>query len=174
MSREENEAQDLNAVAAALSSLVPSTGRLDRDRLMFLAGEAAGLSHLRARRWPWPAAFSTMSAVAATLLAMLLIRPEAQVIEHIVRVPAEPEVVADTAANTAVVRADAPERVDQGQPERAANDRHPTDNDYLRLRDRVLSLGLDSWTSGRSTSGAAPADTPSNHRQLLESVLKSL
>ncbi|HUY31992.1 MAG TPA: hypothetical protein VMV69_04365 [Pirellulales bacterium] len=117
---------------------------------------------------------SDRGIVAATMLAVLLARPEPRVIERIVRLPAEPEVVADTPASTAVARAEAPKRVEQGRPERAAYDRRAGDYDYLRLRDRVLAQGLDSWTSSRSTSGAAPSDTPRNHRELLESVLKSL
>jgi hypothetical protein len=194
MSQEEIEAGDLNAIAAALSSLSPSTGRLDRDRLMFLAGEAAArpnlaqsnlamprlaISHelpprLAARRWAWPVAFSTMSAVAATLLAVLLARPEPKVIERIVRLPAEPQVVVGTPAGAAVTRADAPERLEQdepGRPDRPAHDRRTGDGDYLSLRDRVLTLGLDSWTSGRPARNAEPRE---NHREFLERVLKSL
>jgi hypothetical protein len=192
MSQEEIEAGDLNAIAAALSSLSPSTGRLDRDRLMFLAGEAAAQSNLAmprlamshelpprlaARRWAWSMAFSTMSAVAATLLAVRLARPEPKVIERIVRLPAEPQVVVGTLAGAAVTRADAPARLGQDErssPERPAHDRRIGDGDYLSLRDRVLTLGLDSWTSPRPTSNAEPQETTHNHRELLESVLKSL
>ncbi|HVC94405.1 MAG TPA: hypothetical protein VND64_11980 [Pirellulales bacterium] len=196
MSREENEARDLNAIAASLSSLSPSTGRLDRDRLMFLAGEAAALSssalpnsamsrtamsqshevqlRLAARRWAWPAAFSMVSAVAATLLAVLLARPEPRVIERVVRLPAEPQAVVDTPAGAAVARADAPEQVERGRSERPAHNRRRGDGDYLSLRDRVLARGIDSWTSSLSASNVAPPETTHNHRELLESVLNSL
>ena len=79
----------------SLSSLAPRAARLDRDRLMFLAGQASGgrqppvvMASSPASRWSWPAAFSAMTALAASLLVMLLNRPEPQVIERIVRVPA--------------------------------------------------------------------------------------
>jgi len=202
MSQEEIETGDLNAIAAALSSLSPSTGRLDRDRLMFLAGEAAARSNLAmprlvplhsaasnsamahelpprmaARRWAWPVAFWTMSAVAATLLVVLVARPEPRVIERIVRLPAEPQVVVGTPAGAVVAPTNASERLEEaerGGAERPAHDRRTGDGDYLSLRDRVLARGIDSWTSGRSASNAALPEKTHNHRELLESVLESL
>ncbi|MHB1034625.1 MAG: hypothetical protein ACYC35_04580 [Pirellulales bacterium] len=39
---EESLGKDLKAAEAALGSLVPRSSRIDRDRLMFLAGQAAG------------------------------------------------------------------------------------------------------------------------------------
>jgi hypothetical protein len=196
MSREENETPDLNAVAAALASLAPSTGKLDRDRLMFMAGEAAARSkeaqsketlareaqshssagaapRLLVRRWAWPAAFSTMSAVAASLLAMLLIQPDPQISERIVYLPAEPPTLTNAPRETNVARAE-PLPPDDPGAGRQVNDRHPTDDDYLRLRDRVLALGVDSWTADQSATGTAPPSRPSNHRQLFESILQSL
>jgi hypothetical protein len=64
------------ALEARLAELRPREDRLDRDRLMFLAGQASvdgGKAQTSAgRRWAWPASFAGMSAVAAALLAMLL------------------------------------------------------------------------------------------------------
>jgi hypothetical protein len=95
MSQEEG----LKAFEAALAALVPRGDRLDRDRLMFLAGQASvggilsetataegapgvspvpgkihGQEARAMRRWAWPAAFSAMTAVAATLFVMLLMQ----------------------------------------------------------------------------------------------------
>lgn len=75
--------RDLKALEARFAQLVPQNGRLDRERLMFLAGQASvvaidpqvsllGLS-LSARAWP--RAFVAMSAVAAAVFVMLLMRP---------------------------------------------------------------------------------------------------
>jgi hypothetical protein len=184
MPREENETQDLKAVEAALSSLAPSTGRLDRDRLMFLAGEAAALSHsapshlplARAplRRWGWPAAFSTMSVVAATLLALLVSQPEPNVIDRIVYVPAGQPLAAATPTKDSVTSVEKPNRVEAQRQEVPANVRRPSEGDYLRLRDQVLALGLDSWSPGRSAGAAAAADAPMGHRQMVERELNSL
>jgi hypothetical protein len=75
--------RDLKALEARIAQLVPQSGRLDRERLMFLAGQASVVStdpqvsllglHLSARAWP--RAFVAMSAVAAALFVMLLTRP---------------------------------------------------------------------------------------------------
>jgi hypothetical protein len=91
MSHEENRPEDLKALEAALAALVPRGDRLQRDRLMFLAGRAAASRPGAAvsRRWAWPAAFSAMTAVAASLLVMLVTRPGPQIVERIVEVPAE-------------------------------------------------------------------------------------
>jgi len=99
--------EELKAFEAALAALVPRGDRLDRDRLMFLAGQASvgGISSETAtgegvpgvspvpgkihgqearamRRWAWPAAFSAMTAVAATLLAIVVTWPGRQGIER--------------------------------------------------------------------------------------------
>jgi hypothetical protein len=60
----------------ALATLRPSTGRIDRDRLMFLAGRAM-VERPSARgmllgKWLWPGA-TAVSTVAATVLGLLLV-----------------------------------------------------------------------------------------------------
>jgi len=107
--------EELKAFEAALAALVPRGDRLDRDRLMFLAGQASvggilsetaaaegtpGVSPVRGkahgqdarattRRWAWPAAFSAMTAVAATLLVIVVARPEPQVIVRTIPAPSQ-------------------------------------------------------------------------------------
>lgn len=75
---------DLKRFAEDLSSLRPREDRLDRERLAFLAGQASMAtgstqplpnSSSWRRHQAWPAAFATMSMVAATLLFMLVTRP---------------------------------------------------------------------------------------------------
>jgi hypothetical protein len=73
---------ELQSFEARLAKLSPRDDRLDRERLAFLAGQAslaAGGADLSAHDWRrhpgWPAAFAAMTALAATLLAMLIIRP---------------------------------------------------------------------------------------------------
>lgn len=128
MSEEEEHAQDLNAEAAGhsptrrprsgtedlppelksleaeLASLNPRADRLDRDRLIFLAGQQSvvagagrtGTVPISLRdnrdsprvRWAWPAAFAAMTAVAAALLVMVF-RFEPQVEVRVVKVPVE-------------------------------------------------------------------------------------
>ena len=86
MSREENPKEDvheLSELEGTLAALVPRAERLNRDRLMFLAGQASVESKSVNRRpsriagpkrptgCAWPAAFATMTAIAASLLAAL-------------------------------------------------------------------------------------------------------
>jgi hypothetical protein len=80
-----NVAGELRSLEARLASLSPRPDRLDRDRLMFLAGQAS-LAEVNVSRTTilgvklasraWPTAFAAMSAVAATLLGILIARPE--------------------------------------------------------------------------------------------------
>jgi hypothetical protein len=81
-----NVSNDLQRFAAELARLQPRGDRLDRERLAFLAGQASVVSRpsqranifgVRLDSRAWPAAFAAMSAIAATLLCMLLTRPEA-------------------------------------------------------------------------------------------------
>jgi hypothetical protein len=91
--RESEDAGELKSFEARLASLSPREDRLDRERLMFLMGQASeragsepslatasseqsspslkGRGNIRV----WQAAFGGMSAVAATLLCVLIMRP---------------------------------------------------------------------------------------------------
>ena len=70
--------QALGALEAQLATLRPREDRLDRERLMFLAGQAsvaAARQPLSAgRRWAWPVSFGAMTTAAAVLL-VLTVRP---------------------------------------------------------------------------------------------------
>jgi hypothetical protein len=64
---------DMNALAARLQGWRPSAGGLDRDRLIFESGRAAGLAEARARFrrqfWPLATAASLLLATVGFLLA---------------------------------------------------------------------------------------------------------
>jgi len=103
----------MKAFEAALASLVPRTDRLDRDRLMFLSGRASvvgisaetsaregatgvspvpggayGQDARATRQWAWPGAFAAMTALAATLLVIVVARPGPRVVVQPVPMPA--------------------------------------------------------------------------------------
>lgn len=76
---------ELKQFATDLSRLRPRDDRLDRERLAFIAGQASVVAssdrRLKVLGLPlesrvWPAAFASMSAIAAALLVALLMRPE--------------------------------------------------------------------------------------------------
>ena len=84
MSEHEDQNSEMTSFEQDLAALGPRVDGFDRERLIFLAGRAAALRDCSTSaipasrlRWAWPAAFSTMTAVAAALLAMLCIRPAA-------------------------------------------------------------------------------------------------
>jgi len=86
---------ELKAIEAELAALAPRDDRLNRERLLFLAGQASvrdAAVHHRAsvRRWMWPSSFAAMTTVAAVLFVMLLARPEPALVERIVYVPSRP------------------------------------------------------------------------------------
>ena len=95
---------ELQALEAELALLRPRADRLPREQVLFLAGQASVLGRDPVRRdgpgrWAWPTAFVAMTALAASLLAVLLFRPESAVAERIVYVPIQsvPERVASDA-----------------------------------------------------------------------------
>ena len=92
---------ELQALEAELALLRPRADRLSREQVLFLAGQASVLGRDPVRRdgpgrWAWPTAFAAMTVLAASLLAVLLFRPEPAVAERIVYVPIQsvPERVA--------------------------------------------------------------------------------
>lgn len=87
---------ELQALEAELALLRPRAERLPQDQLLFLAGQASVLGRdprlgERRRRWVWPAACAAMTALAASLLIVLLFRPERPAVERIVYVPVQAE-----------------------------------------------------------------------------------
>jgi hypothetical protein len=171
----------------ALCSLAPRAAQLDRDRLMFLAGQATvpqasqecelavdqshqvdAVGSPRAR-WGWPAAFSAMTAVAAALLVALLNRPAPQIIERIVRVPVE-------VRRSVAEAADAREQTDRLAEDAARlqiSERRPAaDDSYLRLRNRALALGIDSWMDAVRSPAFASEERPASYRELRDSLLQ--
>jgi hypothetical protein len=76
---------ELAALEGRLASLQPSALQLDRDRLMFAAGQAAAEAKYNlvtphvggANRWLWPSATALMTAASVMLAAMLVWKEDA-------------------------------------------------------------------------------------------------
>ena len=131
MAREQDRQDDLNAFEAALAALTPRSDRLNRDRLMFLAGQASHRD-TRPRRGSWPAAFVAMTTVAAGLLVALVARPP-QVVERVVERVVEVQVPA--AARDAAL-------ADMNRRDRSA-----TRDDTLPAAPRRLTEPPRNWTA---------------------------
>jgi hypothetical protein len=82
---EETPSPELTAVEAALAGLAPAPSRIDRDQLMFRAGQASAARHA----WLWPAATGTLALLSMGLALALLFHPAPQQVGHIVSVPVE-------------------------------------------------------------------------------------
>lgn len=157
---------------AELAALSPRM-RLDRDRLMYLAGQAsaAPAAVQLPRSWGWQAALGGMTAVAASLLVVLAMQPSPQVIEKVVQVPipvpldAGPEKplanrLAKGASSTAPPPAvNLPSH--EGREEFAR---------YFDLRDRVLVMGLESWAN-EAPAPDAGGSSPAEYHQMLNRLL---
>lgn len=166
---------------AELAALAPRVALFDRDRLMFLAGQASlseAPGNQPARRWAWPAAFSGMTALAASLVLVLVTRPAAPVVERIVRLPVEMprqpdhrepnsrqpgDSLAHKATGDGLAREMAP---------RVPRDNSTAESSYLDLRDRVLAMGIDSWQDGGASSASGRVESPASYHELLDSLLR--
>jgi hypothetical protein len=180
---------ELRALEAALGTLRPSVGRLDRDRLLFEAGRRAALESRRAARWAWPAATAALGTLAASLLLMLAPRPAPRVVKEIVvktiRVPVE------TPSAAPEERAPAPTVAEHRPASSWWRDSAPAwkdGRDAVAMRVRVERLLRElrapegaggSPTRARKTDGAkpseprvAPVESPTPYYQLRDQLLR--
>jgi hypothetical protein len=133
---------ELTPFEAAFASLTPAAGPIDRDRLMFRAGQAAARPG-----WLWPAAAAALALVAAGLGAALAVRRPAPAVERVVYVPRE-EVAPTPPASVAEPPAPA-----EGE------DRLTQATSYWRLRQQLFRAGPDA-----RPPAPAPMPTPSPGR----------
>ncbi|MFH1267357.1 MAG: hypothetical protein ABIK89_16660, partial [Planctomycetota bacterium] len=198
LGREAELSPELKAIEAELAALSPREDRMNRERLVFLAGRAsvggrvAGRGSLVAG-WAWPASTAGMTAVAATLLVMLLVRPEPPAVERIRFVEVPIDMRADDAehpAGDAGEKRDAPlaPRRFASQPDAATSavafspaggrpgfawEASRTRAGYLEMVDRILSAGADPWARPLpvSTLDDRHAEGPAPYRQWLNTLL---
>jgi len=195
---------ELKEIREALGSLVPRTDRLNRERLMFLAGQASvgkpseQLPRTRVwSRWGWPAAFSAMSAVAASLLVTVAVRPEPQVVVRVVeRVVPAPVSQAEAKTAQSAPAGDAPGAVqEQDQPSGAGaspgresvpsewfawaalvgrSDGSSTEPSYPQLREQLLAHGVESWEYPAAPTAAptSTSDGPMPYRDQWDRILQ--
>jgi hypothetical protein len=78
----------LDDLEAALKTLRPTT-QLQRDQLMYLAGQASA----GRRPWIWPASTTAFAALAVALTCVLVFRPEPVPEVRVVYVPVNPKSV---------------------------------------------------------------------------------
>src|SRR5439155_12790155 len=90
----------LAALEKSLTALVPVPGRIDRDQLLFRAGQAS----VRTRPWLWPTSTALLAVVASVLGTALIMRPAPAPVDRIVYVPVpQPAGMSPAPASSAVV-----------------------------------------------------------------------
>lgn len=162
---------DLRAFEAALAALAPKAAALDRDRLMYEAGRASlAPLHPPHRGWAWPAAFSAMSALAASLLLALVLRPPT-VVERVVRRAATATVVETQQRDEPAIGEGS--LVQAGgaltaQPTDARAHQPAPEPSYLDLRDRVLAMGIDTWQPPARLAQTESQPQPTYRELLIE------
>jgi len=185
---------ELKATEAKLAMLIPRDDRLQRDRLIFLAGQASvrgGVDRQKKHlaRWVWPTSLAAMTTVAAALLVMLLARPESPVVERIVYVPAQPapanaSVGPDVAQGTSEPRAPVVTQTDASRHAMSSfrfvtthaprRQRLPAAGPQFRLFDHLLAeASRVQMNQGMSTGEYDdPVSRPVLSRQLLNELLE--
>jgi hypothetical protein len=150
---------ELSEIEAALGSLAPTRGRLDRDRLMYQLGRSSIRPTAYGRR-AWMAVAASLGLVALGEGALLARRPDVRVVERLV-------VVREPAASP--VPTVEPIEARPSSPAPRTVDLGPAPRD--RLAWQVLRYGLDGLpASGPSGSG----DRPSSRQSLREEIGKVL
>ena len=195
MSGKEERPEELKGLEAALADLVPRVEGFDRERLIFEAGRASAMAEMgrlpspptplpkgegreRApsllpkgegrRGWAWPAAFSAMTALAATFLVMLISRPGPEVAQ----LPAEPSAPAAVEDRPQVAGLN-----NGSSPPPVSSDSAVYD---LRLWQRALMHGIDlsaepavpRWSGVQMAR--APASVLQLERELMQESLSAL
>jgi hypothetical protein len=148
MSSEMNN-PELAALEAALGALVPHAGGIDRDRLMFRAGQADRAG----RRWIWPALTGVLLLAVMGLGSALVWQPAPQTVERIVFVRVEiPSESGSGAGPTSVAL---PAEPTATEASKVGHD----PGGYLRLQRLVLRLGLDTLPDPPTPDAPQPALT---------------
>lgn len=163
MSHENNQQNPVDALERALARFSPAPPRLDRDRLMFLAGQASALgspshgasdkvvlstqysvlgtqnaSATRRGRWLWPISTAALAATSLGLAVALWLQPQPRmvIVERQLPAPAATEV-------SPAVESDEFVAVPEPGRREPVVSRLPPDN-YLRTREVALRMGLDA------------------------------
>jgi hypothetical protein len=190
---EEELNEELGALEAVLASFDPPPLGVDRDRVMFLAGQAsvagkAGAGRALGVGWIWPGALAGMTAVAATLLVILLVQsrgriaretpPDRRPAETVGRDAAEPPGAAkpawdDQQEARPAVRQPALAAAGMaafGRLEADVQRRLDSKAEYDRVIEQIALHGFDAREPGVGTSDrpGGPAAPSASYREWLE------
>jgi hypothetical protein len=176
MSNENDKSGPLDALERRLGGFVAAPARIERDRLMFLAGRASAESAQysvlsteysqqtierpkaridnRRRKWFWPASAAALAATALALAVALVLRWEPREVIVYRDVPGPATIIAATPRGASLADGFQVAAVVRSRP---AVSRVPAEN-YLRTREVAVRMGLDAIGSqpGGPDFSAAP------------------
>jgi len=161
---------ELSAIEAALGSLAPARSRIDRDLVMFRAGQSTARAPSSTRR-AWVVSALSLGLIAMAEGLLLAYRPPPRVVEKVivVREPAGPG--AESPPERALVFvAPAPAPRLSGEPLALGR------TAYERMAEQVLRYGLDGlpappatmWTSSEPRSAASRHSLQEEVRRVLD------
>jgi hypothetical protein len=145
---QENEHEEVSSLESALQSLRPAAPRVNRDRLMFLAGQAS--SAPQRSKWGARASWAfTMAAsvVIAAVIGRATAPADVQFIERVVQIPVQvqPDFAEDLQPKERALIALDAVHSDSSRVRwlRDIPVDRATPGPYVRLRDQVVALGPD-------------------------------
>ncbi len=154
---------ELNAIEAALGSLVPARSQIDRDLVMFRAGQA---SVRRSRLGPraWNAVAASLALIVLGEGVLLARRPPPRIVEKVLIVREPVPVVPPVEQRVAEVPESFP-------IERALSLGQTA---YERLTAQVLRYGLDGLPASPAVASPASGPWPASSDQMLREELRRL
>ncbi len=164
MSQNPND-PELNAIAASLGSLEPARSRIDRDLVMFRAGQAS-VRPSRLRRRAWNAIAASLALVALGEGVLLAHRPPPQIVKEVVvvREPAPAPVVPPVEQSVAEVTESLPSESPLSLGQTA----------YERQVAQVMRYGLDGLPVSPTVASPDWRPRPATAGQMLQEELRRL
>ena len=164
MSQNPND-PELNAIAASLGSLEPARSRIDRDLVMFRAGQAS-VRPSRLRRRAWNVIAASLALVALGEGVLLAHRPPPQIVKEVVvvREPAPAPVVPLVEQSVAEMPASLPSESSLSLGQTA----------YERQVAQVLRYGLDGLPASPTVASPDSGPRPASSGQMLQEELRRL
>jgi hypothetical protein len=153
--------ESLGAAERLLRRFTPANPSIDRDRLMFLAGQRS-ISSRGLGSYLWPASTAVLAATSLTLACFLLRQPGDER-QAIVRSPLPPPAHQASEQPRAVA---SPAEVPVKEASRATSTSLVSEN-YVRTREVALRLGLDALGS-TDTFGLSRESTKSYGQVLFD------
>ena len=140
---------ELAVLAKTLAALAPAAGRLDRDQLLFRAGQVS----LRRRAWLWPSVAAVLALLAGAVGLSEVLRPPPQQVQCVIYQRVEPSL-----SPIEPLAAKLPAPQDTGTLVSQEAERPAEPLSYLRMQRLVLAWGVDALPYPRASAGSGEPD----------------